>query len=84
MSTDMFAWMMLVFVCQEAEIRLSEMVSDKDVYAKIDRPAGIVNFKQPKPATETLTDWGNNVSTLLATMENTCHLINKEKMVHKY
>lgn len=34
-------------------------------------------------AEETLSDWGSDISELLHLVEKTCHLINKENMLHK-
>lgn len=67
---------------KDTETALSEMVSEKFIYAKIDRPAGIVSFTRKKPAEEVLAEWSSDVSTLLGLVEKTCHLINKENMVY--
>ena len=67
---------------KDTEAALSEMVSDKFIYAKIDRPAGVVSFTRKKPAEEVLAEWSSDVSTLLGLVERTCHLINKENMVY--
>lgn len=67
---------------EAAERFLSEMVSDKMIYARIDRPMGIISFKRPADASETLTDWAGNIGELLKLVETSCHLINKERMVH--
>lgn len=52
-------------------------------YVKIDRPAGIVNFKAPREPESVLSDWAGDVSKMLSLMETTCHLINRETMVYK-
>ena len=67
----------------DTERSISTLVSDGTMYAKIDRPAGIVSFDKPKPPEETLSDWAANISTCLGLVETTCHLINKETMIHK-
>lgn len=67
----------------KTEILLSEMVSSKQLYAKIDRPSGIITFKRPLPATEVLNSYANDLSSLLAVVEKTCHMIHKEEMMHK-
>ena len=64
------------------EKRLSELVSGGTIYARIDRPKGIVSFCAPKEATDILNDWSRNVSGLLDVVEKTCHLIQRENMVH--
>jgi len=65
------------------EEQLCEMVSNKQVYAKIDRPKGLVLFAQPKSPNTLLNDWSSDISSLLNMLEGTCHLIHKENMVHK-
>ena len=59
------------------------MVNKKQVYAKIDRPKGIVVFSQPKTPNALLNDWSSDISSLLTMLEGTCHLIHKENMIHK-
>lgn len=59
------------------------MVSKKQVYARIDRPKGIITFAKPKAANELLNDWSSDIATLLTKLEGTCHLIHKENMIHK-
>jgi len=66
----------------EVEKELSEMVTSGAVYARIDRPAGVVNFKPPQHPNELLNDWSGNISQLLNLLESTCHQIRKESMVH--
>ncbi len=67
---------------EKAEKYLSEMVSSKQLYAKIDRPTGIVTFARKRTANDVLESWSNDIDTLLGLVENTCHLINKENMLH--
>lgn len=64
-----------------AEQAISEMVSEGYLYAKIDRPAGVISFSRPVPAEEVLSEWNSNLSSLLQLVETTTHLINKEKMI---
>ncbi|TMW56141.1 hypothetical protein Poli38472_008789 [Pythium oligandrum] len=65
------------------EASLSTLVSNGSIYAKIDRPAGIVSFLRPLSAEEQLSTWSADISQLLRLVETTCHLINKENMIHK-
>jgi 26S proteasome regulatory subunit N5 len=65
------------------ESHLSEVASGFDLYLKIDRPAGIVNFTEKKMPEEVLSEWSSDISKLLNLMESTCHLINRENMVYK-
>eukprot|EP00011_Vannellida_sp_DIVA3-517-6-12_P015157 CAMPEP_0114636500 /NCGR_PEP_ID=MMETSP0168-20121206/17019_1 /TAXON_ID=95228 ORGANISM="Vannella sp., Strain DIVA3 517/6/12" /NCGR_SAMPLE_ID=MMETSP0168 /ASSEMBLY_ACC=CAM_ASM_000044 /LENGTH=450 /DNA_ID=CAMNT_0001848217 /DNA_START=151 /DNA_END=1499 /DNA_ORIENTATION=- len=66
----------------DVEKRLSDLVSTGTVYARIDRPKGIVSFLKPQEPSDLLNDWGRNVSSLLDVVEKTCHLIQRENMVH--
>lgn len=65
-----------------SEAMVSELVSGKSIYARIDRPAGIVVFERPRPASEVLSEWGSDLDTVLSLLEKTTHLIQKEYMVH--
>ena len=65
------------------EEQLCEMVCNKQVFARIDRPKGIVVFAPPKTPNELLNDWSTDIATLLRMLESTCHLVHKENMVHK-
>lgn len=66
----------------KTEVLLSEMVSTKQLYGKMDRPAGIISFVRPQPATEILHTYANDLSSLLQLVEKTCHMISKENMMH--
>jgi len=68
---------------EKTEAYLSEMVSSKQLYAKIDRPAGIIRFAKKHTAGEQLNTWASDISDLLSLVEKTCHLINKDNMVHE-
>ncbi|KAJ9106080.1 hypothetical protein QFC21_001219 [Naganishia friedmannii] len=65
-----------------AERTLCKLVTDKTVKAKIDRPAGIVNFKQKQTADQTLNEWSGDLGKMLGLIEKTSHLINKEYAIH--
>jgi 26S proteasome regulatory subunit N5 len=65
------------------ESHLSGLSFTGDLLLKIDRPAGVVSFQDKKSAEQILTAWSGDISKLLALMESTCHLINRENMVHK-
>lgn len=47
------------------------------MYAKIDRPAGIVTFVRPKTGDEVLNEWSSDVGKLMGLVEKSCHLIAK-------
>ncbi|KAI5801512.1 PCI domain-containing protein [Peziza echinospora] len=65
----------------ETESYLSQLVTQKTVYARIDRPARIVNFAQPRDANDTLNEWSGNMKSLLGLLERIDHLITKEEMM---
>ncbi|KUF85197.1 hypothetical protein AM588_10000840 [Phytophthora nicotianae] len=62
---------------------ISTLVSDGSIYAKIDRPAKLVSFHRPLSPEEHLSNWSADISQLLRLVETTCHLVNKENMIHK-
>lgn len=65
----------------ETEKYISELVTAKTVYAKIDRPARIVNFAKPRDADDVLNEWSANMKSLLGHLERIDHLITKEEMM---
>ena len=67
---------------QESEEFLTQLVIKKTIYARIDRPAGVVNFREVKDPNEVLNEWSRNLSSLMALVSKTTHLINKEEMIH--
>lgn len=62
---------------------LCDMVTSSALYAKIDRPAGIVVFQAAKTPNELLNGWATDISSLLDIMEECTHLIYKENIAHK-
>ncbi|EJU00081.1 hypothetical protein DACRYDRAFT_101139 [Dacryopinax primogenitus] len=56
---------------QETEDVLCRLVVDKTVYARIDRPAGIVNFKAPKTPEDVMNDFSGDMAKLLGLVEKT-------------
>jgi len=67
---------------KEAESELSELVCSKFIHAKMDRPAGTIKFGQKQTYTDRLNDWSGSISKMLDLVENSCHLIQKEQMIH--
>lgn len=67
-----------------AEQEIGDMVVNKRVQAKINRLAWEVTFKQKnQSANAHLDNWNSDIRLLLDKVEQTCHLINREKIVHK-
>jgi 26S proteasome regulatory subunit N5 len=64
------------------ESALSDLVSSKQLWAKIDRPAGVILFEKKQSSTDVLNSWASDIDSLLSLVEDTCHLINRENMVH--
>ncbi|NXD32452.1 PSD12 ATPase, partial [Spelaeornis formosus] len=60
------------------ERTLCKLVTDKTVYARIDRPKGIVTFKAKKTNYQILNEWSGDVSKILSLVEKTSHLVSKE------
>ena len=59
------------------------MVVNKRIQAKINRLAGIVVFsKRRKFTNEALNSWNFDLKVTLDKIETTCHLINREKVIH--
>eukprot|EP00762_Andalucia_godoyi_P002841 ANDGO_04424.mRNA.1 26S proteasome non-ATPase regulatory subunit 12 len=67
----------------EAERSLCEMVSNKDVFARVDRLSRVVVFKKSEAANEVMDAWASRVSQVFELVDKCNHLIHKENMVHK-
>ncbi|EPR62728.1 26s proteasome subunit p55, putative [Toxoplasma gondii ME49] len=66
----------------EAESEISELVCSNFIEAKIDRPAGTVEFGKRKGTFDRLNSWAADVTSLLDRVDLCSHLIQKERMVH--
>ena len=72
---------LLLCSVERSEVELSDMVVNKRVNAKINRLSGIVTFSAGKKFTnERLNSWNTDINTILAKVEETCHLINRERV----
>lgn len=58
-------------------------MTDKSVYARIDRPAGIVDFRKKRNVNDVLNAWSGDVSKVLDLVEKTSHLVSKEYAMHE-
>jgi 26S proteasome regulatory subunit N5 len=65
----------------ETEKTISDLVTSKTIYARIDRPAQIVSFEKKRDADEVLNEWSGNMKSLLGLLERIDHLITKEEMM---
>lgn len=59
------------------ERTLCKLVTDKVVHARIDRPVGVVSFKQKRNIDAVLNDWSGDLSKMLGLVEKTSHLVSK-------
>ncbi|MCJ1300817.1 hypothetical protein MMC08_003616 [Hypocenomyce scalaris] len=66
---------------EETESYISQLVTAKTVYAKIDRPARVVSFAKVRDADEVLNEWSGSMKSLLGLLERIDHLITKEEMM---
>jgi len=72
---------LLDLTASETEQYISDLVTNKTVYARIDRPAQIVSFEKKRDADEVLNEWSGNMKSLLGLLERIDHLITKEEMM---
>ncbi|PCH33904.1 26S proteasome non-ATPase regulatory subunit 12 [Wolfiporia cocos MD-104 SS10] len=56
---------------QQAEETLCRLVVSGTVWARIDRPTGIVNFRSSKSAEDVMNDWSSDMQRLLGLVEKT-------------
>lgn len=66
---------------EETEKYISDLVTNKTVYAKIDRPARVVSFEKKRDADDVLNEWSSSMKGLLGLLERIDHLITKEEMM---
>ena len=64
------------------EVEITELVSNKALQVKIDRPAGIVWFRARMSPQAKLDEWAGNINKALDLVESTSHLIQKEIMLN--
>jgi 26S proteasome regulatory subunit N5 len=64
----------------QVEEFLSDLVVQKTVYAKMDRPNGIVSFRKPQDPTDVLQAWSSEATQLMNLVDRATHLIEKEKV----
>jgi 26S proteasome regulatory subunit N5 len=62
----------------QTERTICKLVTDKTIYARIDRPRGIVTFKPKTNVSDTLNAWSADLSKMLGLVEKTSHLVSKE------
>ncbi|KAJ1792895.1 proteasome regulatory particle subunit [Coemansia sp. RSA 2399] len=67
----------------DVEAFISKAVVAGTIFARIDRPSGVVSFEKPREGEEQLNAWASDVNKLLSLVEKTTHLIAKEEIVSK-
>ena len=72
----------VTFFTQDTEEFLSNLVLKKTIYARMDRPAGVITFRQTKDAGDVLNEWSTSLNALMMLVSKATHLIHKEEMVH--
>ena len=65
----------------ETEQFISDLVTKKTVYARIDRPARVVSFELKRGPDEVLDEWSSSMKGLLGLLERIGHLMQKEEMM---
>jgi 26S proteasome regulatory subunit N5 len=53
----------------QTEETLSRLVVSGTIWARVDRPAGIVNFRQKKSAEDVMNTWSSDMQKLLSLVE---------------
>lgn len=67
----------------ESEKSLADLVSSGTVWAKMDRPAGLVLFEKTKGNADVLNEWSRDMDKLMGTVEKVTHLVEKEWAIHR-
>jgi 26S proteasome regulatory subunit N5 len=65
------------------ERTICKLVTDKTIFARIDRPSGIVTFKKRRDANDVLNVWSGDISKMLGLVEKASHLVSKEYAMHE-
>ncbi|UKK01784.2 26S proteasome non-ATPase regulatory subunit 12 [Theileria orientalis] len=68
---------------QKLEEEISNLVYSNNIFAKIDRPAGIVKFGKKQQPEVVLNKWSNSVGKLMELVDQCSRLVQKEKMIHE-
>lgn len=66
----------------DTELAVSELVNAKMIYAKIDRPSGIISFRAPQNAMDLMESWATGIKTLLSKMDSVAQLTHRELVIH--
>ncbi|CAG8690614.1 2032_t:CDS:2, partial [Acaulospora colombiana] len=69
---------LLVLSKEKTEEILSRLVVSGTVWARIDRPAGIVNFRQKRSAEDVMNEWSSDMNKMLGLVEKAWMAMNAE------
>jgi len=61
---------------KETEQTLAKLVVSGTIWAKVDRPAGIVDFRKTRGAENVMNDWSSDMQKLLGLVEKTWMAMN--------
>jgi 26S proteasome regulatory subunit N5 len=61
----------LDLTAQQTEDILARLVVSGTIWARIDRPAGIINFRSSRTAEDVMNDWSSDMQKLLGLVEKT-------------
>lgn len=67
----------------QSESSLADLVSTRTIFAKMDRPAGLVTFQKTKSNADVLNHWSADMNKLMNTVEKVTHLVEKEWAIHR-
>merc|ERR1712244_39496 len=67
----------------KTEQYVSRMVTEKELFARINRLDGIIRFRRRQTENEMLNDWKADTDKLLELVDLTCRQIHKEMVIHK-
>jgi len=68
---------------EQTEAHVSELVTTNMIWARIDRPKGIISFRKRQNANELMDNWSSNVKELLTKLDQCSHSVHRELVANK-
>lgn len=62
---------LLDLTSKQTEEILARLVVSGTIWAKVDRPAGVINFRSKRSAEDVMNDWSSDMQRLLSLVEKT-------------
>ncbi|KAI6951504.1 hypothetical protein KC348_g48 [Hortaea werneckii] len=59
---------------------ISDLVTSKTIYARIDRPAGVVSFEKKRDADEVLNEWSGSMKSLLGLLRSRRRRLSRRRL----